>query len=113
VKTLNGVLEFSSLKGVKAEGRGTTSQFDCTTSCCDFARSCFRITLGFGKGFPWSSVKTSLSGASGMAVLAGVKTLANTGSALFSSTFGTVEEAFSDRGLVEGAVSLTERTGGE
>jgi hypothetical protein len=106
VKTLNGVLEFSSLKEAKAEGRGIISQFECTMSCCDLARSCFKTTLGFGKGFPWSSVKTSLSGASGMAVLAGVKTFANTGSVLFSTALG----AFSDRGLVEGAVSLTERT---
>jgi hypothetical protein len=41
-----------------------------------------------------------------MALLAGVKTFAKTGS-LLSSAFGG---AFSDRGFVEVAVSLTERT---
>ena len=53
-------------------------------------------------------MKTSLSGASGMVVFAGVKTLGNTGSAPFVSAFGIA--AFSDRGLVEGTVSLIERT---
>ena len=41
-------------------------------------------------------------------MFAGVKTLANTGSAPFGSAFGI--GAFSDRGLVDGTVSFTERT---
>ena len=57
-------------------------------------------------------MKTSLRGARGTPLLAGVKTFENTRSVAFSSGFEIVlfGGAFSERGLVEGAVSLTVRT---
>lgn len=109
LNTLKDVRAFSSLNGVNVGG---FSAWGDSRSCWDLARSCVGPGFALGIGLPWSSVNTSLRGANGT-LLAGVNTLANTGSWLLSGGFaGSFSEAFSPKRLFVGGgtVSFAVRT---